>query len=209
MHFVRKDIRARYRITSGLFSSRLASNSPVSSCWHNAKLFIELFSNSGSLLKSFTREQLEQGFWAIQGPVLPESLPNLIWGSNISVDLKSDLIHSMYKLFRDFFSYDELETSCNMFFSCMINMHGWNSQLATNFKENIINHQLFSTLSLILSFESDACQGAALLGLCELNHPLTSELIKSYLSAHPEFSEDEVEDIECIFNPGPRPYYGI
>jgi hypothetical protein len=88
-------------------------------------------------------------------------------------------------------------------------MHGCNSESATNFEENIISHQLFSTLSLILSLESDACQGAALLGLCELNYPLTSELIKSYLSAHPEFSEDEVEDIECIFDPSPRPYYGI
>jgi len=176
----------------------------------NAKLFIELFSNSGSLREYFTAEQLEQGFLAIQCAVFPASLPELIWSSDISISLKSDLIYSMYKLFKDFFSYDDLvTTSCTMFFSNWVTIHGCKSVSSPSLEEAIIHNQLFSTLSLILSLESEACQGAALLGLCELRHPLTSELINLYLRAHPEFSEDEVEEVECIFEPGPRPYYGI
>ena len=81
---------------------------------HVAKLFIELFHESNKLLTLFSRDKLEQGFWAVMGPNLECSAYQLVHDRDIDIRLREQLICSMYFLYEKLLSKAPLDTSSNM-----------------------------------------------------------------------------------------------
>lgn len=156
------------------------------------KLYIALFKQSHELLKKFSRDKLEQGFWAIIGPGLCEcSVYDLVWGDRIDIVLRENLITSMYDLYKNLFTVDPLETSSNMWWDALA--YGFNpmkQRSRNNPLDCKIQDTMFSTLCKILDLDSEACRIAALHGLGHLNHPDTEEVVKTHLNKYANLKEE-------------------
>lgn len=166
---------------------------------HNTELLTELFSNARPLLERYSREQLDQGFWALQSGV-DGLLPYVMFDQSVPFEKRADCIRSMFFLYRDLFAVDDLGTSCNMWWDCISssNQVGWRSQsiLGDNIK---VQDVMFETLTKILYLESEECQGAALHGLGHLRHPNTEKVIRDWIATQPDLPEDDLEFAEaCI-----------
>jgi len=74
----------------------------------SAQLYTRLFSEPAFLLQRFSREQLEKGFWEVQGCNLEISAGHLIAIREIPLDLRLDFIRAIYNLYRYFFAVDAL-----------------------------------------------------------------------------------------------------
>lgn len=158
----------------------------------NAELFMELFKESLELLERYSRDQLEQGCWAMMSGGLKGSVHQLIWGSELDTRIKERLIESIFDLYANLFSSDPLDTTCDM----------WWDSLAYDFNpmnradpEGIDEHRrvrdtMFHTLTRILQLESPACQRAALHGLNHVLHPNTETVVSEYLAEHPELTKE-------------------
>src|SRR5215216_3445469 len=68
------------------------------------RLYARLFGAPESLFEKYSRDQLEQGFWAIQSCNLDCSVSEIIWDSGIGLAGKEECIRSMYSLFEKFFA---------------------------------------------------------------------------------------------------------
>jgi hypothetical protein len=66
--------------------------------------YILLFRQPQFLLDRFSKDQLEQGFWAIQSPTLDCSVENLVWNRELSLAHREECIRSMASLFRSLFA---------------------------------------------------------------------------------------------------------
>jgi hypothetical protein len=64
-----------------------------------AGYYIRLFGDPVSALVHYTGEQLEQGFWAIQGTNLECSAGNLVWAPELPLVVRERLVRSMAELF--------------------------------------------------------------------------------------------------------------
>jgi hypothetical protein len=153
------------------------------------KFYIQLFNEPAFLFDKFRREQLEQGFWAIQGPNLDLAAGVLIADKNIPLELRLEFIKSMYNLYRDFYSTDALVTSSHMWWDGVISAYRFHARSGNRDEGAIIRNTMFETLSRILELDSSECKGAALHGLGHLHHSDTERVIKAYLEAHPELDE--------------------
>ncbi|HIA52851.1 MAG TPA: hypothetical protein EYN91_12310 [Candidatus Melainabacteria bacterium] len=167
---------------------------------HNTALLTELFSNARPLLEKYTREQLDQGFWALQSGLIDGLLPHTMFDHSVPFEKRAECIRAMFFLYRDLFAVDDLGTSSNMWWDCISssNQVGWRSQsvLDDNMK---IQDVMFETLSKILYLESEECQGAALHGLGHLRHPNTETVIRDWIATQPDLPEDDLEFAEaCI-----------
>lgn len=153
--------------------------------------YIRLFRNPEFLLERYSKIQLEEGFWAIQGPVLNCSLSNLLSNEDLSLDARVECIESMADLFWRLFSKESLDTSAGMWWdSLCYDWHCDNRNRANGGEDQLLQDAFFRTLSKILFFNSDICQGAALHGLGHLHHPDTPGLIGRYLEEHPKLSDE-------------------
>src|SRR5690242_13729496 len=57
--------------------------------------YVQLFQQSEFLLTRFTKPQLEEGFWAVQGPNLDCSVSRLIDDSDLPLSVREACIRSM------------------------------------------------------------------------------------------------------------------
>lgn len=164
------------------------------------KLYIQLFANSTLLFDRYTREQLEQGFWAVTSCLLPGSVYDLLWQQDVPIGLLEECIDSMHPLFRDFFARDALPGgACNMWWDSLAYGYCCGNQSRDNERERRIQDSMFATLCRILALNSTDCQKAALHGLGHLRHPDTEAIIRHYMEEHPELSEKERDYCEgCI-----------
>jgi hypothetical protein len=153
--------------------------------------YIRLFQRPEFLATRFTKQQLDQGFWAVVGPNLNCSVYNLIHHSDLTFSMKDDCIHSMTDLFDRFFAKVSLETVDSMWWDALCyDWHCGNRSRDRGGEDEQLQNALFRTLSALLSHPSEACQGAALHGLGHLHHPDTPKLIQEYIQQHPALTKE-------------------
>ena len=81
---------------------------------HNVQCLIDLFRNAQSLPSKYDHAKLEQGCWAMFGAGFDGNLNDLIWESEIPLELKETLISSMFFMYRDLFALYPLGEACEM-----------------------------------------------------------------------------------------------
>ncbi len=162
---------------------------------NNARRLIELFEGARDLLEKYTRAQLEQGCWALFGAGFDGNLETLIWDTEIPIETKEALIHSMYYMYRDLFAADPLGEACKMWWDGLaydINPIK-RADPRNNPEHKRIQQAMFETLSKILCLDAKHCQFAALHGLNHVYHPDTNDLVRDYVEGNPALSEEDVE----------------
>lgn len=152
--------------------------------------YLQLFREPGFLLERFSRGQLEQGFWAIQTVNLDCSAFSLVWNTDLPFNTRAECVRLMFFLFRNLFAFEPLENSvCMWWDSFCYDWHCGNRKRTRGGEDLTMQDVMFETLVEILALESKTCQGAALHGLSHLHHPLTVDVIESFLSRHPSLDE--------------------
>ena len=76
--------------------------------------YVRMFGQPEFLLTRFTRAQLEEGFWAIQGPNLNCSVSRIINDSDLPLFFREECIRSMADLFKRLFATEPFDTSVQM-----------------------------------------------------------------------------------------------
>lgn len=167
---------------------------------HNTELLTELFTNARPLLERYTREQLEQGFWALQSGCVDGLVEHVMFDFTVSFEKRAECIRAMFFLYRDLFAVDDLGTSSNMWWDCIASSYSvCHRSQTTSEDDRKIQDVMFETLTKILYLESEECQGAALHGLGHLRHPNTETVIRDWVGTQPDLSEDDLEYAEaCI-----------
>ena len=167
--------------------------------WHTKVVFdplsvrdhyVRLFRDPLFLLDRFTKAQLEQGFWAAQGPNLDCSAAKLVWNKDIPLPLRAEFVGSMVPLFELLFAKESLEDSVSMWWdSACYCWHCGNRKRSRGGEDLAMQDIMFEALVAILANESETCQAAALHGLSHLHHPETEVAVQNYLSRNPLLDE--------------------
>ena len=154
--------------------------------------YVRLFRQPEFLLSRFTKAQLEEGFWALQGPNLDCSVYWIIHNSDLPLPAREECIRSMADLFERLFAAQPLDTSVQMWWdSLCFDWHCKNRNRERGGEDLELQDMLFETLTEVLAFDSSICQGAALHGLGHLHHPRTKEAIDRFLDEHPSLTQQQ------------------
>jgi len=81
--------------------------------------YVQLFHRPEFLVSRFTKQQLEEGFWAIMGHTVEWSTANIIDDSNLPLSSRKDCIESMAVLFERLFANEPLDTSVHMWWDSL------------------------------------------------------------------------------------------
>jgi hypothetical protein len=154
-----------------------------------AKLYTELFSDPTFLLDRFKLEQLERGFWEIQGGVIEGNAEEIIYDSKVPFVVRRLFIESMFSLYEKFFAIPVLPMACEMWWDGLAYGYCCGNYSRENADQRQIQDAMFSTLCRILKLSSEPCQYAALHGLGHLRHPDTEQVIEQFLKAHKSFKD--------------------
>lgn len=153
--------------------------------------YIQLFRAPEYLGETYSKTQLEQGFWAIQSHNLDCSVVRIIWDATLSFEKRALVVRSMYDLFSRLFLYEPLENAVHMWWdSLCYDWHCGNRKRENGGEDRQMQDVMFETLTRILSLNSEHCQAAALHGLGHLHHPLTARLVSTFLTTNPMLSEE-------------------
>jgi hypothetical protein len=156
-----------------------------------SRYYSRLFRDPRFLLNKFSKQQLEEGFWAAQNDGFDCSVRSLIWHTELPFPSREECVRSMFVLFRDLFATEPLETSVYMWWdSFCYDWHCGNRKREDGGEDFTMQEVMFETLIDILALDSAICQSAALHGLSHLHHPSTDAAIRKYLSANPLLSEE-------------------
>jgi hypothetical protein len=154
--------------------------------------YVQLFRQPEFLLSRFTKAQLEEGFWAIQGRNLDCSVSRIIDDSDQPLSIRKDCIGSMADLFKRLFAKEPLDTSVQMWWdSLCYDWHSGNRNRERGGEDLELQDMLFRELAKVLAIDSWICQGAALHGLGHLHHPESKELIGRFVEEHPSLTQDQ------------------
>jgi hypothetical protein len=152
--------------------------------------YVQLFRHATFLIDRFSKSQLEDGFWAVQGKALSCSAYRTIWNQDLPLPEREECVRAMLPLFSDLFSSEPLVHSvCMWWDSFCYDWHCGNRERSQGGDEMAIQDVIFETLAEVLGLPSQICQGAALHGLSHLHHPGTEEIIQKYLSLHPTLDD--------------------
>jgi hypothetical protein len=158
---------------------------------HICRYYTQLFHEPDFLIEHFSKAQLEQGFWAIQGPNLECSVRYILEDTDLPFAVRERCIRSMFELFRRLFAIESLNTSVSMWWDSMCyDWHCGNRRRDRGGEDMQLQDVLFETLAKILSLDSEICQGSALHGLGHLHHPGTMELVDHYLQERPLLTKE-------------------
>jgi hypothetical protein len=150
-----------------------------------ASYYVKLFSEPRFLLQTFSKPQLEEGFWAIPSCTLNCSVRELIWMDDLDFTIRAGCVRAMYYLFERLFAIEHLETSANMWWDALCyDWHCGNRSRSRGGEDELMQDVMFETLAQVLNLESAQCQGDALHGLGHLHHPSTDKLIEQYIASH-------------------------
>jgi hypothetical protein len=154
--------------------------------------YVRLFRQPEFLLSRFTKPQLEEGFWAMQGPNLDCSVYWIIQNSNLPLSAREECIRSMADLFERLFAAEPLDTSVQMWWdSLCFDWHCGTKNRERGGEDLEVQDMLFQTLTQVLAIDSSTCQGAALHGLGHLRHPRTKAVIERFLDEHPCLTQQQ------------------
>jgi hypothetical protein len=184
------------------FDRNVQTGSRSASCWYFnmdvefdkptiCSFYVELFCKPEFLLTRFNKAQLEQGFWAIQGPVLDCSLAQLLEDCDVTLTDKKRCIRSMRELFAQLFARDPLESSAFMWWDTLC--FDWRAGIRSRQRggeDAELQDVLFETLTRVLAIDSEPCQKSALHGLAHLYHPQTKDLVDRFLRDHTTVSPE-------------------
>ena len=155
--------------------------------------YIQMFEQPEFLLSQFTKAQLEEGFWAIQGPNLNCSVSRIIEDSELLLSVREACIRSMVDLFKRLFAGEPFDTSVQMWWdSLCYDWHCGNRKRERGGEDLELQDIYFQTLAKVLAIDSWICQGAALHGLGHLHHPDTQALISRYIEEHSSLTKEQV-----------------
>jgi hypothetical protein len=153
--------------------------------------YVQLFEAPKFLLERYSKEQLDQGFWAVQVVNLDCSALSIIWDTDLPFISREQCVRSMFILFKDLFATEPLVNAVWMWWdSFCYDWHCDNRKRSRGGEDRTMQDVMFETLVDILKLESRICQGAALHGLSHLHHPDTGDAIRLYLSRNPLLSDD-------------------
>jgi hypothetical protein len=133
----------------------------------------KLFQNSMFLLKEYSPEQINQGFWFLLSHVPGFGLADLIWKTELSWSLREKCIFSMVVPFQSIFSEIPEQDSCNMWWDLL-------REFQQDRDQKVID-AMFQAMKEILQSPILACQVSALHGLGHLEHADKREVIEEYL----------------------------
>jgi hypothetical protein len=154
--------------------------------------YVQLFREPEFLLSRFTKPQLDEGFWAIQGPNLDCSVSQIIADSDQPISIREESIVSMADLYKRLFAKEPLDSSVQMWWdSLCYDWHSGNRNRERGGEDLELQDMLLGALTNVLAIDSWICQGAALHGLGHLHHPHTIELIERYIGEHPSLTEEQ------------------
>jgi hypothetical protein len=171
--------------------------------YKNAELQAEyvtrLFEKPRFLLKSFTKNQIEQGMWFLF--CSQDFLGSLLKNKSLRFSSKKSLIWSIESLYRKLFRIKEVGLCVNMFWDGLTDscFDYPIPAMPLSASDKKIQNEMFLVLGKILGIKKDYIQTAALHGLGHLQHPKTKWLIEKYLKEHSNLSEVKVKYArECI-----------
>jgi hypothetical protein len=147
-----------------------------------ARHYMDLFQNPRPLVDRYTRDELEQGFWAAQSCNLDCAVSKLVFDKALSLEARAACIRAMYELYEKLFAHVSLDTAPHMWWDSLAS--GWSCGYRDRSRggdDEKIQDVMFETLSRILSLSDPGCQYDALHGLGHLHHPGTAALIADYL----------------------------
>jgi hypothetical protein len=153
--------------------------------------YVQLFRQPEFLLTRFTKVQLEEGFWAIQGPNLDCSVFRIVFDPDLPLAVREECIRSMADLFRRLFATEPFDSSVQMWWDSLC--YDWycgNRNRERGGEDLELQDIFFQTLAKVLAIDSWICQGAALHGLGHLHHPQTKELIERFIDEHPSLTQE-------------------
>jgi hypothetical protein len=156
--------------------------------------YVKLFRQPSFLLERFSKAQLDEGFWAIQGNAPFCGVSRVIWDTDVPFAAREECVRSMIDLFRLFFATVPLETSSNMWWDSLC--YDWHCRIRDRERggEDLrMQDVMFETLAVILRLDSEPCQIAALHGLGHLHHPGTAALVHTFIAEHPALSAETKE----------------
>jgi hypothetical protein len=154
--------------------------------------YVRLFRQPEFLLSRFTKPQLEEAFWAIEGPNLDCSVSQIIDDSGLPLSIRAECIDSMADLFKRLFATEPLDTSVHMWWDALCyDWHSGNRNRERGGEDSELQDIFFQALAKVLAIDSWICQGAALHGLGHLHHPQTKELVDRYIEAHPFLTQEQ------------------
>jgi len=154
--------------------------------------YVQLFRQPEFLLSRFTKPQLEEAFWAIEGPNLDCSVSQLIDDSDLPLSIRAECIDSMADLFKRLFAREPFDSSVQMWWdSLCYDWHCGNRNRERGGEDLELQDMFFQTLAKVLAIDSWICQGAALHGLGHLHHPQTKELIERFIDEHPSLTQEQ------------------
>ena len=155
--------------------------------------YVRMFEQPEFLLTRFTKAQLEEGFWAIQGPNLNCSVSRLIEDSELPLPIRQECIRSMADLFKRLFATEPFDTSVQMWWdSLCYDWHCGNRKRERGGEDLELQDIYFQTLAKVMAIDSWICQGAALHGLSHLHHPDTAPLIGRFIEEHHSLTKEQV-----------------
>ncbi|MBK6721932.1 MAG: hypothetical protein IPG58_01205 [Acidobacteria bacterium] len=150
-----------------------------------------MFTEPAFLLERFSKEKLEQAFWAIMGGSLDCSVEEVIWDNEVPFEERANCVRAMYFLYEKLFAIDPLYTSSNMWWDALAyDWHCDNRNRSNGGEDLSMQDVMFETLERILGLSSRDSQGAALHGLGHLHHPNTVEAINAYLKRNPRLDSE-------------------
>lgn len=136
-----------------------------------------LFSEAGSLLDRYSREQLFQGFWLLLGEV-----DDWLWDSEVGSKSREDCIRSMVSVFKQLFVIDRLRFTCHMWWDCL--------RYFGDDPDPITLEAIFQACCEILAMPNPEVWDSALHGLGHLDHPGRRDAIEKFLVLHPELNDE-------------------
>jgi hypothetical protein len=154
--------------------------------------YVRLFRQPKFLLSRFTKPQLEEGFWAIQGPNLDCSVWRIIDDSDQPLSIREECIGSMADLFKGLFAKEPFDSSVQMWWdSLCYDWHCGNRNRERGGEDLELQDVFFQSLAKVLTIDSETCHAAALHGLSHLHHPQTKELIERFIDEHPSLTQEQ------------------
>jgi hypothetical protein len=152
--------------------------------------YLRLLREPEFLLDSYSKAQLEEGFWAVQ-TWMDCSVQRVIWDEELPFALREQCVRSMFDLFSLLFAMEPLDSAVYMWWdSFCYAWHSENRKRSRGGEDLLMQDVMFETLSRILWMGPQHCQKAALHGLGHLHHPLTESLISEFLAKNPGTSEE-------------------
>lgn len=157
----------------------------------HCEYFTLLFCDPLALLERYSLPQVGQAFWWMQASFNDGSAADVLWTPSIPVKRRVAMIDAMYFLYSDLFARVPLGRSTHMWWENMAKgAAGYAIGANWQADRNQIEDAIFGTLARLLELDAKNCRINALHGLNHLVHPCKEQLIRDYLSRHPDLDGD-------------------